>query len=407
MAEAATPTRPRPAGIRGKLGRIVGIDVARGLALITMAATHMVATTDADTGRLTTVGWLFAGRASALFAVLAGVSLAIVTGGATPRTGVDRRRARVTIAVRAGVIGLIGLLLAMTETPVAVILAYYAVLFLLALPFLGLGPRVLAGLAVAWALLSPQISFWLRGMLPDPPRGQVDLVMLLTDPATAVQGLLFTGYYPAFTWMTYLLAGLAIGRLDLRSATVASRLAAAGAAIAAAAWGVSALLLTVLDSRIEYEGRGGPISLVHWELNHIEWYGTTPDNSADWLLVAGAHSGTTFDLLHTTGTAMAVIGLCLLLVRADILRRLTYPVAATGAMTLTLYSIHVLVLSFDIGDLGSRTYYLTHVVVALSIAPIWLSFFTKGPFEAVVHEIATGIGRAVVPREPEKPVEAA
>ena len=30
------------------------------------------------------------------------------------------------------------------------ILAYYAVLFLLALPFLGLGPKTLASLAVVW-----------------------------------------------------------------------------------------------------------------------------------------------------------------------------------------------------------------------------------------------------------------
>ena len=44
----------------------------------------------------------------------------------------------------------------MTETPVAVILAYYAVLFLLALPFLGLRARTLALLAVVWALVSPQ-----------------------------------------------------------------------------------------------------------------------------------------------------------------------------------------------------------------------------------------------------------
>ena len=254
-------------------------------------------------------------------------------------------------------------------------------------------------------MISPQVSFWLRGMLPGPPRGQVDLVMLLTDPGTALNGLLFTGYYPAFTWMTYLFAGLAIGRLDLRSSKVAAWLVGLGAAIAAAAWAASAFLLTALDFAISYESAYGTITLTHWELNHIEWYGTTPTTSADWLLVAGAHSGTTFDLLHTTGTAMLVIGLCLLLVRTDVLRRLLYPVAATGAMTLTLYTVHVLVLSFDIGERDSMSYYLTHVVIALSIAPIWLSFFAKGPLEWVVHEIATGLGTAMVPRQPQPPAQ--
>lgn len=370
-----------------------------------MAATHIMVTSDPETGRLTATGWLFAGRASALFAVLAGVSLALVTGGSRPKTGLHRRRARVTIAVRALVIGLIGLLLALTETPVAVILAYYAVLFLLSIPFLGLRSRTLWILAVVWALVSPQLSFVIRGSLPDPPRGQVDVIMLLTDPATALQTLLFTGYYPAFTWLTYLFAGLAIGRLDLRSTRVAGWIAGIGAAVAALAWGVSALLLTALDFAIAYDGPYGTITLTHWELNHIEWYGTTPKGVSDWLIVAGAHSGTTFDLLHTTGTAMLVIGLCLLLVRADVLRKLTYPVSATGAMTLTLYTIHVIVLSFDIGERDSLSYYLTHVVIALSIAPIWLSFFSKGPLEAVVHEIATGIGRAAVPIDPGTPPE--
>jgi uncharacterized membrane protein YeiB len=64
----------------------------------------------------------------------------------------------------------------------------------------------------------------------------------------------------------------------------------------------------------------------------------------------------------------------------------------------------VLVLSFDVGDLGSARYYLTHVVIGLSIAPIWLSFLAKGPLEWVVHEIATGIGALAVPKEPQQPV---
>jgi len=88
-------------GLRGKAGRLVGVDVARGIALLTMAATHMLPV-ETEAGRLTLTGWLFAGRASALFAVLAGVSLAIVTGGATPKSGLHMRRARVIIAIRAG-----------------------------------------------------------------------------------------------------------------------------------------------------------------------------------------------------------------------------------------------------------------------------------------------------------------
>jgi len=285
----------------------------------------------------------------------------------------------------------------MTDTIVAVILAYYAVYFLLALPFLRLRVRTLAILAVAWALVSPQLSFLVRGALPGPPRSQVDIIMLLTDPVTALQTLLFTGYYPAFTWMTFILAGLAVGRSNLRSRSTAVALAVGGAVLAVVAWFSSAVLLQLLGVSASWPTQEGPTVLSGWELNNIGWYGTTPTDDPVWLLVAGPHSGTTFDLLTVTGSALMVLGVCLLLTRPAVLRTVLYPLAAVGAMTLTLYTVHVVVLAFDLGELGSRHYYLTHVAVALVVAPLWLWFFSKGPLEALVHTIATGLGRAAVP----------
>lgn len=402
---AATGSAMATRGIRAKAGRIVGIDVARGIALFAMAGTHMLPV-HTPAGQLTITGFLFGGRASALFALLAGVSLAIVTGGSTPKTGRDMKRARVTIAVRAGLIGVIGLLLAMTDTIVAVILAYYAVYFLLALPFLRLRASTLMSIAVVWGVVSPQLSFWIRGFLPDGPGPQVDLIMVFTDPVDALTQLFLTGYYPAFTWLTFILAGLALGRMDLRAKATAIRLLVGGAVVAVGAWAVSSLILQVLGVSTVWQTEEGPRTFTGWHVNNIGWYGTTPADDASWLVVAGPHSGTSFDLIGVTGSAVAVLGACLLLVRVDLLRRISFPVAAAGAMTLTLYTIHVVVLSFDVGDLGSRMYYLTHVVVGLAIATIWLSFLPKGPLEALVHEIATGVGKAAVPPEPKQPVEA-
>ena len=387
------------APVRAKRPRIAGIDVARGLALVGMAATHMLPTATYDDYHLTAVGWLFAGKASALFAVLAGVSLAIVTGGRTPSAGADRRRARVTIAVRAGMVGLLGLVLAATETPVAVILAYYAVFLVLALPFLGLRARTLAVLALGWALVSPQLSFLLRGMLPARPRDQVDLTMLITDPLTALHALLLTGYYPAFTWLTYLLAGLALGRLDLRSTRVAAWIAGVGATVALAAWATSALLLDRFGVGIVMRGTEGPVELVGREANHVEWYGTTRADVPEWLLVAGPHSGTTFDLLHTTGTAMLVLGVCLLVARgvgATLLR----PLGAVGSMTLSLYTLHVLSLTTPIGDDYAPGWWVAQVVIALVAAPLWLLRFRRGPLEELVHDVSTTAGLKAVPRVP-------
>ncbi|MFN8159281.1 MAG: heparan-alpha-glucosaminide N-acetyltransferase domain-containing protein [Candidatus Nanopelagicales bacterium] len=391
MTDVATASG---AGIRAKRTRIAGIDVARGIALIGMAATHMLPTSTG--GQLTAVGWLFAGKASALFAVLAGVSLAIVSGGTTPFVGADRRRARITIAVRAALIGVLGLVLAAAETPVAVILAYYAVFFLLTLPFLGLRARTLALLAAGWALVSPQLSYVIRGHLPDAPRDQVDIGMLVTDPLTALHALVFTGYYPAFTWLTYLLAGLAVGRIDLRGTRVAAWLAGLGALLAAGSWIVSSLLLDATGATAVIRTESGPVRLVGHELNQIEWYGTTNAGEPQWLLVAGAHSGTTFDLVHTIGTALLVLGVCLLLARG-IGVRITRPLAAVGSMTLTLYTLHVLSLAGPI-DWPAPGWYAAQVLIALVAAPLWLMRFRRGPLEELVHDISTTAGLQMVPR---------
>ena len=52
-------------------------------------------------------------------------------------------------------------------TGIAVILAYYAVLFLLGLPFLGLRARSLAVLAALWVVAGPVLSQLLRPHLPE------------------------------------------------------------------------------------------------------------------------------------------------------------------------------------------------------------------------------------------------
>jgi hypothetical protein len=279
-----------------------------------------------------------------------------------------------------------------------VILAYYAVLFLLTLPFLRLRARTLAVLAVAWALVSPQLSYLMRGVLPDAPDDQVDLGMLVTDPFTAIHGLLLTGYYPAFTWLTYLLAGLALGRLDLRSTRVAGWIAGLGALIAATSWIVSSLLLDALSVGAVIRTGDGPVELVGREVNQIEFYGTTKAGVPQWLLVASPHSGTTFDLLLTTGTAMLVLGVCLLLVRG-VGVRLSRPVAAVGSMTLTLYTLHVLSLAGLVPAGSTREWYWAQVVIALVAAPLWLMRFRRGPIEELVHDISTAAGRKAVPRE--------
>ena len=95
---------------RGDADRLIGVDAARWLALIGMIGVHTMPARDPD-GSLTWVEHAFAGRSSALFAVLLGVSLALMTGGSRRHEGARLRQGAAGIAVRAVLVGAIGLAL--------------------------------------------------------------------------------------------------------------------------------------------------------------------------------------------------------------------------------------------------------------------------------------------------------
>ena len=105
-----------------------------------MVATHILASRS-PAGEETVAHLVAGGRASALFAVLAGVTLALGSGGRTPFRGRDLGIAAAGLAARAVLVALIGLWLGGLESGLAIILTYYGVLFLLGLPFLALRAR--------------------------------------------------------------------------------------------------------------------------------------------------------------------------------------------------------------------------------------------------------------------------
>lgn len=358
--------------------RLSGVDAARGIALLGMMAAHLIAP---DPG--TAVSTLVDGRASAAFAVLAGVGLALADGGRRgPVTPFSQLLART--AARAAVVLVIGLLLATLSPPVAVILQYYALLFLLLVPFLRLPWPVLAVLGLLWCALAPFLSHLLRtaGGL-EGPGPQVDLVAVLTDPAGAVVTLMVTGYYPVLTWLGYLLVGAAVGRLALRRTDVALSLAALGAVLAGAAPLVSGLL--------------GGAELLGGEDAPTGYFGTTPTGPLAVLAVDAPHSGTPLDLLGTTGSALLLIGLCLV-VGAGPLRPLLVPLAAAGSMTLTLYTGHVVAVWAGAPGLEPVPSWWVHALVALALASGWRLIQDRGPLETLTAHLVDAAGGPVPPR---------
>jgi uncharacterized membrane protein len=404
MTSRATATPSRAPRSSSAPERLRGIDAARGLALLGMMATHLLPTFEANASLTPTwIGLTFSGRAAALFAVLAGIGLALSTGKQVPAEGRALGAARRGIALRAAVIAAVGLALGGLEVNLAIILVHYAVLFLCVLPFLGLRLKTLCVWAAAWIMVSPVLAYLLRPWLlaSNPPLklGHNPSWEDLSTPSQLLGDLFFTGYYPVFQWLSYLLVGLVIGRLALTKAVVPVLLLTAGTAVAVISkalgtaamesWGGRAALEEVLNAP------GYPLDSVL----QVNLTGVQQEGSWWWLASAAPHSATTLDLVHTSAVAAAVVGACLLLGRlADWLDLdLLLPLRGAGAMTLTLYTIHVWVVAgFYLKPLPAGWtedgMYFAHAATAIIVGMVFVLLKRRGPLEWLGHA-ANQVGR--------------
>lgn len=369
-------------------GRLSGIDAARGIALFGMMSTHVFPLYVEGTAEASWIGATFSGRSSALFALVAGIGLALLSGGSRmhDRPGISRDRRG--IAARAVVIAMVGLMLGGLETNIAVILFHYGILFLMALPFVGMPLRRLCWWAAGWTLLSPVAAFllrpWVEASVNPSDIGGNPALEHFAQPLSLLADILVTGYYPALQWLSYLLLGMLIGRLNLRSLPVQAGLLFVGVGLAGLAKFISAFLLgplgglavlleTPQGQRFDLEAML-PVSLTGIDQTGTWW----------WLAVSAPHSGTPLDLMHTAGTAAAVVGLCLLATRK--LQWLLLPLSAAGAMTLSLYSLHIWIMSIvDQQDvpLDPAPVYWAQAAVFVAVGLLLRKLNARGPLEYV------------------------
>jgi uncharacterized membrane protein len=348
--------------------RLGGIDLARGLAVIGMIAAHLL-TIEEPFDLLRPATWLdiVNGRSSILFAVLAGVSIALTTGGRIPLSGERLHVARGRLLVRAGLIWALGILLILTGVPVYVILPAYAVLFLLAAPLLRLRAGALFCVAAALLVVMPFVQAAL-GLLPfwDTPAGES--VALVTGWA-----------YPFPLWVGFLVLGLGLGRTDLRDARIAAILLVMGVGFALFAYGAGGLVepMTVASD-----------------------YGSVA-------LSTHPHSGGLPEVVGGAATAVAVLGGCLLLARTPA-TWLLLPLRATGAMPLTAYTAQLLIWAawalLALGETGAlwefrelMPFWPLTVAVVVGCT-VWALTMGRGPLERLFAWVARRTVRTAAER---------
>ncbi|MFB6720684.1 DUF418 domain-containing protein [Kribbella sp. NPDC056345] len=370
--------------------RLVGVDLARALAVFGMYTVHIGPPLSATHGVGHWVRYLADGRSSILFATLAGFSLMLIAGRREPKAGLAGRQAKARIAIRALILVVLGSAMAMAYGDV-VILAFYGVYFLLALPLVRLRARTLAIIAVVLAMVTPQLAFVLRWLLTEPVQQIINTYDPLERISTVgVLDLLLTGFYPTITWMPFVIAGMALGRLDLAARAVQRGLALLGPALIVVGYGTSlvvggrnALKSTAEAGSSSFSSGAAPMDIGSFE----------PQRTAGELLLAGPHSGTTFDIIGSLGVAITVIVCATVAMdRLPRLRRLAKPVIAVGTMSLTAYVGHFVAqsaLSVPAGG-GNGVQHswvplLLFILGATVFAAIWSRFFRRGPLEYLLN----------------------
>ncbi|MFI6438404.1 DUF418 domain-containing protein [Streptomyces sp. NPDC050759] len=341
------------------------------------------------------------GRSATLFALLAGFSLVLITGRPQPRTGSAGRQAVGRIVIRSLVLIPLGFALTALGTDVDVILAFYGALFLAVLPLYRLRARTLAVIATACALVMPQVLYVIRESIYN---GEWADTIIAYDPVARLSGtdglveLLFTGEYPVLTWAPFLIAGMAVARLDLTRGRVRLQLALTGGALAVLGYGGSWLALSLVpgaQSSIAAATEGDSGASAWWS----DTVGYLSDGApATWLLVGVPHSQTTFSILGNTGVAFAVIAACVAATESlPRVTRLATPVSAVGMIALTAYVLHVLAIA-AVGmeeETGPALLALTcAIAAAMVLAVFWARRFRRGPLEYVLNG-ATGVARYI------------
>ncbi|MDK8709972.1 heparan-alpha-glucosaminide N-acetyltransferase domain-containing protein [Corynebacterium pseudodiphtheriticum] len=343
--------------------RFDGIDLARGLAIVGMVFAHL-GPTGFDGGVVADyTSTAFAGYPSALFAVLAGVSLGLFH----ERGADDPVRTRLATLVRGVILLVAGTLMSMVQSTIAIVLSTIAVIYLLLFWLPRCKTWVIAVIIAVLAAVS-SVGFVL-----------VDLVPFGFE--------LFMPPYPVLAWLTYGAVGVLVHRF-LVGNTKAQ---------------VIALVPAVLLAAVGFVIRVNNAAVFPYD--PLADY-TEPQFDKEplvQLLLTQSfepHTGMFGDLLASITCAIAVICLCCLFCQVRWANILAYPLRAVGAMALTTYVAHVFIAGFFM--LGGIPLDAGETFDISGTGPVQYS--RVEPAEGSVHE-STESESAAETDKLEKPVE--
>lgn len=373
---------------------MVGIDLARLVAVVGMMAAHTLGWTEEVPAAVVA---LIDGPPSTLFAVLGGVSV-VLAARARLAAG-DRAGAVRSTLARGAVVALLGILIAPLATAVYVVLVPFGVAIAVAGPLLLAPSWLLGALAATIGVVGGSVVVAARAQLPSLLTASRELAPL-ESLVPAIDDVLLTGVYPALIWLGYLLLGMLVARALLAARAgsgeraMLTRLAGAGALLTGVGVAMSELGVLLLRDAVA----PGEPALAR-DLLLANGYGAAPDGGPAWQLLAAPHTGTPADMARTAGIALLVIALLGLLALRLSPRalRVLEPLRAAGGAPLTIYIVHVVGYTLLSGLLIESAPVLVsgwvgwalQVVIALAIGAALAAARARGPFERLTGAAAT------------------
>lgn len=336
--------------------RLPGYDLARALALLGMVLVNYRNKLEADHGLgvLDAFADRLEGKAAGLFVLLAGVGISLGT-----RNVLDLPRVRAALIERAGILVAVGVLLAHLWD--ADILHFHGVYLLLVLPVLG------ARTGALWLLAL--VMVWTAMML------QHELDWSVQPSATTLTGalrhLFFSGLYPVFPWVAFVLVGMAVGRLDLRQRGTRRAVLVLALAVVIAT--------TLLDELARWDRATGALG---WG-PRSGWLSSWPRAPRPMFVVSSC------------ALAIAIICGCVSVGERWGTRRWVVALVATGQLALSLYVAHVLVVlvaqahGFSSGQPLVLVYAfgLAFYAAAVAFALWWRRRWPRGPLEGLMRQV--------------------
>lgn len=354
--------------------RIAGFDLARAFAIFGMVFVNfrlaMGGKSTTDLGE--TFATLFDGRAAALFVVLAGVGVSLMSRKARQSTDAAAiASVRWSLLKRALLLFVIGLMYWPIWSPD--ILHYYGVYLIAAICCLRCSGRQLlvcaaiaVGIATALLLTLNYESGW---------KDWESLEYLdFWTPVGMLRNTLFNGFHPFFPWVGFLLFGMGLGRQPLGQRQTCWWFFIIAVCVAVGAKLTSLGLIALLSG--------------------------SPDLSLeDAAALFGTDMMPPFPLymISATATAAATICVCIRVAESNSDARWLAPLIHTGQLALTLYVAHVVIgigTLEAVGRLQSQS--MPAVIIASVIfcvlatiaSHLWRRRFDRGPLEAVFRKLA-------------------